>query len=160
MGDEGALENPDLEGKSPAERCQSARDKLIAICEAELLRWDAMLEPASAATAVARANAIQASRYDGSKEGLLMKKYEAATTRELTKARKEFAEVEAAYGEPTAVAAIPNPVEPCVTLGSFLPGPEAACEPSETESIQATQSPDFDGFVSFGESEVEEMLRL
>ena len=160
MGDEGALENPDLEGKSPAERCQSARDKLIAICEAELLRWDAMLESASAATAVARANAIQASRYDGSKEGLLMKKYEAATTRELTKARKEFAEVEATYGEPTAVVATIDPVKPCVTLGSFLAGPEAAPEASEAESIQVAQNADFDGFVSFPESEVEAMLRL
>ena len=149
MGDATVLDDTEMfAGNSPAARCQDARNKLIEVADREIERWEAILETATASTATARDNAIKAARHDTSKEGQLASKYEAATTRALNKALKDFKVVEAEFAEPEPAVETPEEVTPCDELGSFFPEVEPEpvsadreCPEPGSLTIPATQTP-------------------
>ena len=131
----------DFPGDSPAARFRWARDQMIAIAEAETVKWQEQLEVVTASTALARLNAIKASRYDDSKAGLLAQKYEAATNREMNKALKDFKVVEAEFAEVEPIAETAVPEEHCVEVGSFLHEPEAIPTPAESIVLRPENIP-------------------
>ena len=85
----------------------------------------------------------------------------------MNKALKDFKVVEAEFAEPEPIVETTESAETCDEVGSFFPDDDPAPTPSEPEATEATnvtvqdaQAPDFDGFVSYPASEVDEILRL
>ena len=145
-GDLAMLNGPRLPGVDVEGRLTWAWDRMLDLARSELARWVAHKDAFdSAPIARARANAIKKARYDGSPEGLIAKKYEATTSRELYKALKEFRTVEAEFAgaepddEPEAETL--EPAETSAELASFFPettpAPETPPPSPEVATIRA-----------------------
>ena len=132
MGDNKHIKPEHFQGLNEQARHQYILERLAELVDADLARLrEHRATMDTKAVDALREHAAAIALFDGSKEAVLARKYEAATERGIYRALRELRQVEAEADAtlPDPAEIEPEPIDPPGTLASFFPPSETASDP-------------------------------